>query len=189
MKTPTSTFCGSIAYMAPEVLDTNNNLSNGYGRGVDWWSFGTILFEMIAGMPPYYNRDHTAMVKAIRTKPLGFPPNFPRPAQDLVAKLLNRDPTKRLSNGLEIQKHEWFADINFDDLLLKKIDPPFKPFIASPTDLKYFDPEFTEEMSPLMSYVDTKLSETLDEKFFGGFTYTGSESVLAGENNGNNGKS
>jgi RAC serine/threonine-protein kinase len=161
----TSTFCGSLAYMAPDVIDPDEK-TGGYGRSVDWWSYGILLYEMIGGLPPFYHSDQMEMAQMIRAKNLEFSSDFSPAAQDLLRKLLDRNPVKRLANAPEIKAHAFFNGIDWDALYGRRVDAPFKPLLKGDTDVAYFDQEFTEE-SPIESYIDSRLSESVQANFTG----------------------
>ena len=89
-----STFCGTPSYMAPEVL-----LGVGHGKPVDWWSFGTLIYEMLLGTPPFYSRNLHAMYRAILYGDLTFPSGASQATRSLLSKLLLRNPSKRLGTS------------------------------------------------------------------------------------------
>ncbi|KAG5735362.1 Serine/threonine-protein kinase gad8 [Termitomyces sp. T112] len=167
----TNTFCGTPEYLAPEILT-----AQGYDKTIDWWTLGVLLYEMLAGLPPFYDEVTDDMYRKILNDPLVFGSEFGSEARSVLTGLLTRDPTKRLGvhGAEEIRRHPFFRNhIDFDKLLQKRIIPPFKPRVASPVDVSNFDTVFTAE-APVDSFVeDSNLSRTVQDQF-SGFSYNGS---------------
>ncbi|KAG5648339.1 hypothetical protein DXG03_004911 [Asterophora parasitica] len=161
----TNTFCGTPEYLAPEILT-----AQGYDKTIDWWTLGVLLYEMLAGLPPFYDEVTDDMYRKILNDPLNFGPEIESEARSVLTGLLTRDPSRRLGvNGAEeIKRHPFFKNhIDFRRLLAKEIHPPFKPTVASPVDVSNFDTVFTTE-APVDSFVeDSNLSQTVQDQFSG----------------------
>ncbi|CAG8902193.1 unnamed protein product [Penicillium nalgiovense] len=165
----TSTFCGTPEFMGPEIL-----LDKKYGRAVDWWAFGVLIYQMLLQQSPFRGEDEDEIYDAILADEPLYPIHMPRDSVSILQKLLTREPELRLGSGptdaQEVMSHAFFRNINWDDIYHKRVPPPFIPTISSPTDTSNFDQEFTS-VTPVLTPVQSVLSQAMQEEFRG-FSYT-----------------
>eukprot|EP01017_Pseudomicrothorax_dubius_P024204 TRINITY_DN2575_c0_g1_i1.p1 TRINITY_DN2575_c0_g1~~TRINITY_DN2575_c0_g1_i1.p1 ORF type:complete len:211 (-),score=58.23 TRINITY_DN2575_c0_g1_i1:136-768(-) len=132
------TICGTPEYLAPEVLGRT-----GYGKEVDIWAIGALIFEMLTSLPPFYSSKREELFKMIVYDPVKLPKHLSPECKSLLAGLFQKDPTKRITIK-DVKLHPWFAEIDWDGLLQKKFKAPFRPKLNGELDLNNFPQEFTE---------------------------------------------
>ncbi|XP_052073932.1 ribosomal protein S6 kinase-related protein-like [Mytilus californianus] len=115
----TRTICGTLQYMAPEVL-----VSHPYGHTADWWSLGILMFVMLAGKYPAEGAlDHMEMTKLVWECDYLLPNHCSDSAQEVVSKLLIKSPEKRMTDLSALQNLAFYKGINFTAVIEKKISP------------------------------------------------------------------
>mmetsp|Transcript_7042 Transcript_7042/g.9162 ORF Transcript_7042/g.9162 Transcript_7042/m.9162 type:complete len:324 (+) Transcript_7042:175-1146(+) len=177
-----NTFCGTPEYLSPEML-LGRQKNYGYGKSVDWWGLGVLMYEMYYGWPPFYDKKKKVMCRNILKGALRFAPprgrevDITAEAKDVIKGLLVRDPQYRLGivgGGFEdIKQHPFYENINWDDLLQRKIDPPFLPKVDDLID--NFDKEFTDadiKLSDAGNAVDKERYAEPEDDTFDDFTFS-----------------
>ncbi|XP_066295535.1 serine/threonine-protein kinase N2-like isoform X7 [Branchiostoma lanceolatum] len=140
----TSTFCGTPEFLAPEVLTETS-----YTRAVDWWGLGVLIFEMLVGESPFPGDDEEEVFDSIVNDDVRYPRFLSTEAIAVMRRLLRRNPERRLGSterdAEDVKKQPFFRNVNWDDLLMRRVKPPFVPTIKHSEDVSNFDEEFTTE--------------------------------------------
>jgi len=120
------TFCGSTTYLAPEVI-VHKTREKGYTKAVDWWSFGVMFYEMLTGLPAFYDRNTQLNYVKIMYANIPMHKSFSRHCRSLIFDLLEKDPSYRIESFSEVAAHPFFKDLDWDALLKLEIKVPLKP--------------------------------------------------------------
>ncbi|XP_028258860.1 microtubule-associated serine/threonine-protein kinase 3 isoform X2 [Parambassis ranga] len=150
--------CGTPEYIAPEVI-----LRQGYGKPVDWWAMGVILYEFLVGCVPFFGDTPEELFGQVVSDEIIWPEGddaLPTDAQDLITRLLRQNPLDRIGTGgaSEVKQHPFFLGLDWNGLLRQKAE--FIPQLEAEDDTSYFDTR-SERYHHLASDED---EETNDEE-------------------------
>lgn len=118
---------------APEILTRS-----GHGKAVDWWSLGALMYDMLTGNPPFSAENRKKTIETILKGKLNLPAYLTPDARDLIRRLMKRQVSQRLgsgpSDGLEVRSHPFFKNVNWKDVIERRLEPPIKPVLVKPFD-------------------------------------------------------
>ena len=154
-----------MAYLAPEMLRRS-----GHSRSIDWYLLGVLIYEMLVGVPPYFNTDKSKLFENIQQGPLKIPHTMTPAARNLILSLLNRNPSKRIGSGPadaeEIKEHPFFENIDWDEIYAKKgavKRPKPRAVLSNPKSIRTFLEEEKESLSRFANFEKTNPKLLKDE--------------------------
>jgi RAC serine/threonine-protein kinase len=153
----TGSICGTPQYLAPEMLCGDEMTPTRYGKDVDWWALGVVMFEMLMGQPPFFH-VHTAQMysmilhmtvqEALDNSPQSI--DVPAEFRAILHALLAKKPSDRLGFGPDdaqsVKMHPFFAPIDWQKLERREVASPYQPKVKDDTDTSIFDGRLTSQV-------------------------------------------
>jgi len=143
--------CGTPEYLAPEIIK-----NKGHNKLADWWAFGILIFEMLAGYPPFYDDNPMGIYKKIVDVYYEMPVIIRPDARELIQKFLVADPSKRLwfNDSTEVKEQKWFRGVDWNIVNARKIPVPWVPQLSSDIDSQFFDPVNEKDERPITPEIE-----------------------------------
>ncbi|XP_063297236.1 serine/threonine-protein kinase N2-like [Pelobates fuscus] len=164
----TRTFCGTLDYMAPEMV-----MGRSYTRSIDWWSLGVVTYMMLTSAFPFPGDNERELMGHIVYTKSYYPEFLSVEAVSIIRGLLNKNPRARLGSSkddaMDLKLHPFFEDIDWIALLCKDIRPPFVPDIDRPYDVSNFETKYTSQ-APILTPSEEPLTAE-EQDLFQGFDW------------------